>query len=107
MKSYQRVPYDNFFLQACGNSNNSNHNDSGSDTTVSQIKSATQQPHNQEPSVPASPPSQQQLQQQQNSTDERVSGNGSETSTAEALYLSHYPNLMVNRYGNWMDTNVV
>lgn len=25
----------------------------------------------------------------------------------EALYLFHYPNLCVNRYGQWMDTNIV
>jgi choline monooxygenase len=25
----------------------------------------------------------------------------------EALYIFHYPNLCVNRYGDWMDTNIV
>jgi len=24
-----------------------------------------------------------------------------------ALYVYHYPNLMINRYGSWMDTNIV
>lgn len=43
-----------------------------------------------------------------------VSGGGGGAGSAErvgdgsapALYIFHYPNLMVNRYGKWMDTNI-
>lgn len=34
----------------------------------------------------------------------RISG-GAEDS--EALYIFQYPNIMINRYGQWMDTNIV
>lgn len=33
----------------------------------------------------------------------RIGGEGND----RALYLFHYPNLCINRYGKWMDTNIV
>jgi phenylpropionate dioxygenase-like ring-hydroxylating dioxygenase large terminal subunit len=33
----------------------------------------------------------------------RIAGEGND----RALYLFHYPNLCINRYGKWMDTNIV
>ncbi len=31
----------------------------------------------------------------------------SESPDEQALYLFHYPNLCINRYGSWLDTNIV
>ena len=36
-----------------------------------------------------------------------ASGRRVEEGDAPSQYLFHYPNLCINRYGKWMDTNVV
>jgi phenylpropionate dioxygenase-like ring-hydroxylating dioxygenase large terminal subunit len=77
MKTYRREGYKNFFLQSCESS--SSHTDTGQ--SVSTVDSESSRP------VRSS----------------RIAGGGND----RALYLFHYPNLCINRYGKWMDTNIV
>ena len=74
MKSYERIKYDNFFLQQV------NSNILSSSVVSSRLQS---------------------------SSSSSISSNDDDESNNKALYIFHYPNLCINRYGKWMDTNIV
>jgi choline monooxygenase len=75
MKSYERIKYDNFFLQQV------NSNILSSSVVSSRLQSS--------------------------SSSSSISSNDDDESNNKALYIFHYPNLCINRYGKWMDTNIV
>jgi Ring hydroxylating alpha subunit (catalytic domain) len=77
MKTYRRHGYKNFFLQSCESSTK----DVNIDQRVSAIDGESSGPER----------------------SSRIAGEGND----RALYLFHYPNLCINRYGRWMDTNIV
>ena len=82
MKTYERIKYDNFFLQQV----NSNTSSSSASVASSRLQSSP-------------------------SSSSLISSKGEEEddddSSNKALYIFHYPNLCINRYGKWMDTNIV
>lgn len=81
MKTYERHPYQNFFLQSCESSFKETDIDTDTDESVGVVDADSSG------SVRSS----------------RIAGDGND----RALYLFHYPNLCINRYGKWMDTNIV
>lgn len=91
MTTYTRAGFDNFFLQSSKSKapeTLSMPSSSSTFTTNEIIVSNTDNTNTTSSSLSA--------------VDNRVS-DGSKP----ALYLYHYPNLCVNRYGRWMDTNIV
>lgn len=83
MTSYQRIPSENYFLQSCKNLTGDSNPMGGSE---GKARAARTTGHNGiaelgQPSTPTPPDA--------------------------ALYYYHYPSLCINRYGKWMDINVV
>lgn len=79
MSAYRREGFDNFFVQRCGAAQAKNSSSGGnSESTHGEVGNAH-------------------IKEQQRVT----------AGDHDALYLYQYPNLCVNRYGKWMDTNVV
>jgi len=88
MKSYDRIDYQNFFLQQVDSADLSD--------TISSISPSS--------TSAASSPLSSRLQSSPSSSS---SLNTCDDNKSKALYIFHYPNLCINRYGKWMDTNIV
>jgi choline monooxygenase len=77
MKKYKRKGYPSFYLQSCGGKVNS-------------------------------PPTKETGEGKETSRGAQVNGRVINADQSyDALYIFHYPNLCINRYGKWMDINVV
>ena len=84
MSTYTRQAYKHWFLQACDTATTSPSTSTGTITgtnTPSRLSSS--------------------------SSTSSTSGTSTPSSKSRAHYLYHYPNLMINRYGDWLDTNIV
>lgn len=82
MKSYKRESSENFYIQRCDNN----------------VRTIYTEETNQDGCESTENDREEKTEEKEDTDDGRAN---------EALYLFHYPNLCVNRYGHWMDTNIV
>ena len=95
MKSYIREGSDNFYIQRCDNNNNYNDDNNSTNNTV----------ETKDDSCETDKSDKKDKHKKNDEDDKKCRKN--DGCADEALYLFHYPNLCVNRYGHWMDTNIV
>jgi choline monooxygenase len=95
MESYQRIPSDSYFLQSCNNIHSKHGPADGSNVASRAARTSghdTTAGTELGQSSPSTPPH-----------DTAAPA----ASAAPALYYFHFPSLCINRYGKWMDINVV
>ena len=93
METYERKEYLNFFLQSCESKTNDDFHDNNDGDDVNACE------NNGSESVKKR---NKRIRCANDSKD-----NNDNSNNDKAYYLYHYPNLCINRYGRWMDTNIV
>jgi hypothetical protein len=84
MNTYKKEKYENYFIQSCKSKNENKIEEDITLDTVSQISDDIE-----------------------NIQIKTMESSRYNDDNDEALYVYHYPNLMINRYGKWLDTNIV
>lgn len=102
MRSYKRESSDSFYIQRCGN----NIRTDGAEDTKNESE------NNENDNSCRNDDKNKNNKNEECEREEVINGSDDKNKNDdgcnnEALYLFHYPNLCVNRYGRWMDTNIV
>ena len=102
MKSYKRESSDSFYIQRCNN------NDVGTDRAHKTNDHSSERSEKDGVNNESDMKDKHKKNLKKDESNEHDENNKNNDGCAnEALYLYHYPNLCVNRYGSWMDTNIV
>jgi hypothetical protein len=93
MNTYKKAKYENYFIQSCKSKNEKKNENEIEKNITADITLNT-------------------VSQLSDDDIENINIKTMESSrynddNDEALYVYHYPNLMMNRYGKWLDTNIV